>query len=135
VKRFVIAWVATAVVFVGLDAIWLSQVAPRLDPPLIGALLSDVVQPAPAIAFYLIYITGIVLLAVLPAEQGDARRAFLRGAVLGFVAYATYDLTNQATLRVWSSTITIADLAWGALATAVGAAAGHLTASRAQSAR
>jgi uncharacterized membrane protein len=128
--KFIIAWIATAIVFVGLDAIWLSQVAPRLVPPLIGELLSNTVRPGPAIAFYLIYLTGIVLLAVLPAEQGGAQRAFYRGAVLGLVAYATYDLTNQATLRVWSATITLADLAWGTVITAIAAAAGHLAASR-----
>jgi len=128
--KFIVAWIATAIVFVGLDAVWLSQVAPRLVPPLIGELLSNTVQPAPAIAFYLIYLTGIVLLAVLPAEQGGARRALYRGAILGLVAYATYDLTNQATLRVWSTTITVADLAWGTIITAIAAAAGYFAASR-----
>ena len=128
--KFIIAWIATAIVFVGLDAIWLSQVAPRLVPPLIGELLSNTVEPAPAIAFYVIYLTCIVLLAVLPAEQGSAKRALYRGAILGLVAYATYDLTNQATLRVWSTTITLADLAWGTVITAIAAAAGQFAASR-----
>lgn len=128
--KFIIAWIATAIVFVGLDAIWLSQVAPRLVPPLIGELLSNTVEPAPAIAFYVIYLTGIVLLAVLPTERGRAQRALYRGAVLGLVAYATYDLTNEATLRVWSTTITLADLAWGTAITAIAAAAGSLAASR-----
>jgi len=128
--KFIIAWIATAIVFVGLDAIWLSQVAPRLVPPLIGELLSNTVEPAPAIAFYVIYLTCIVLLAVLPAEQGSAKRALYRGAILGLVAYATYDLTNQATLRVWSTTITLADLTWGTIITAIAAAAGYFAASR-----
>ena len=122
--RFAVAWIATAFVFLGLDAIWLTQVAPYLYPPLIGALLANSPQPLPAIAFYLIYLTGIVLLAVRPSDKSGARRALTRGAILGFVAYATYDLTNQATLRVWSTTITLADLAWGATVTALAAGAG-----------
>ena len=124
--RFIVAWFATAFVFLGLDAIWLTQVAPRLDPPIIGELLSNTVEPAPAIAFYLIYITGIMLLAV---GQGSPIRAFFRGAVLSLVAYATYDLTNQATLRLWSTTITLADLAWGMTITAIAATAGRSVAS------
>ncbi|MFZ2031398.1 MAG: DUF2177 family protein [Vitreimonas sp.] len=128
--RVVVAWIATAIVFVGLDAIWLTQVAPRLAPPRIGELLANTVRPVPAIAFYLIYLTGIVVLAVLPVEQGSAQRVLTRGAILGFVAYATYDLTNQATMRVWSTTITLADLAWGTTITAVAALAGYIAASR-----
>ena len=120
--RFIVAWLTTALVFVRLDALWLSQVAPRLDPPLIGEILSHEVKPAPAIAFYLVYLTGVVLLAVLPADQHSSKRALGRGALLGLVSYATYDLTNQATLRVWSATVTLADLAWGTAITAVAAA-------------
>jgi len=128
-KGFAAAWITIAIVFLALDCIWLTQVAPRFTRAIIGELMAPQVRLAPAIAFYLIYITAIVVLAVSP-EQGAVWRAFGRGAMLGLVAYATYDLTNQATLRVWSTTLTLADLAWGAALTAVAAALGSLAAAR-----
>jgi uncharacterized membrane protein len=79
---------------------------------------------APAVAFYLIYIAGVVVFAVSPALQsGRWTTALGYGALLGLMAYATYDLTNQATLKDWSWTVTIADLCWGTFVTAVSAAA------------
>jgi len=79
-----------------------------------------------AVVFYLISIFGTVFLAVLPAlKAGLWRRAALNGAVLGFVAYATYDLTNQATLAQWSTQLTIVDLCWGTVLTAVSATGGY----------
>ena len=73
----------------------------------------------------MIYGLGVVALAVAPALRENAGgKAALSGAVLGFVAYATYDLTNQATLRVWSTRLTLADMAWGAALTALAAYAG-----------
>ncbi|HVV33193.1 MAG TPA: DUF2177 family protein [Vitreimonas sp.] len=129
-KTFIVAWLTTAVVFLGLDSIWLSQVAPRFARPIIGELLSESVQPAPAIAFYIIYVTGLVLLAIFPLAEGSVSKALTRGALLGMVAYATYDLTNQATLKVWSTTLTLADIGWGAFISALAAAAGYFVASR-----
>jgi len=121
---WLIAWGAAALVFVALDAVWLTQVSPKLYPPLIGEVLSNRVEIVPAIAFYLIFITGIVFLAVAPAlKDGGVGRAALSAAVLGFVAYACYDLTNQATLKVWDIRITLADLAWGTFISAAAASA------------
>ncbi len=74
---------------------------------------------------------GIVWFAVLPAlATGQLGKAALNGALLGIVCYATYDLTNQATLRDWPLAVTLADIPWGAFVTAVGASAGFLAASR-----
>ncbi|MBX3510905.1 MAG: DUF2177 family protein [Hyphomonadaceae bacterium] len=122
--QIVIAWIAAGVAFAIADAIWLTQVAQRVYRPLIGEILRpDVGWPA-AIAFYLIYISGIVFFAVAPAlEKQSLSSAALNGALFGFVAYATYDLTNQATLRLWDWRVTALDMAWGAFATALAAAA------------
>jgi uncharacterized membrane protein len=129
--KFAIAWIVTAIVFLGLDAIWLSQMSKRLYRPLIGDLLAPKVELAAALAFYVIYVSGIVFFAVAPAlERGGMARALLCGAALGFVAYATYDLTNQATLRGWDVRVTLADLAWGAFVSAVSAAAAYWVAVR-----
>jgi uncharacterized membrane protein len=121
-----IAWIATAVSFGILDAIWLSQVGPKLYRPLIGELLRPDVNWAAAIAFYLIYVSGIVYFAVAPAlEKQSLMAAIINAAVLGFVAYATYDLTNQATMRVWDIRVTLYDMAWGAFASASAAGAAY----------
>jgi uncharacterized membrane protein len=129
-KTFIIAWISTAAVFLGLDAIWLTQVTPRFTRPIIGEVLSDGVRPISAGAFYVIYVTGIVLLAESPLLEGAIVRAMTRAAILGLVAYATYDLTNQATLKVWSTALSLADMAWGAAISAIAAGAASYIATR-----
>jgi len=128
--RIVIAYLATGVVFLGLDAIWLSQVGLGLYRREIGALLLE--QPNLPVAglFYLLFVAGIVLLVVQPAAaDGDWLAALWMGALLGLVAYGTYDITNLSTLRGWSPTIAAIDVAWGAALTAVASLAGFLAVS------
>lgn len=130
-KIYGVAYLATALVFLGIDSIWLSTMADRLYRPLLGDLLLDGFSLMPAVLFYLIYIAGIVYFAINPAFDTDRwQTATLNGAVLGFVAYATYDLTNQATLKNWPVQITIADLCWGTVLTATAATLGFLIARR-----
>ena len=120
--RYLAAYAVTAIAFLGLDAVWLSTMADRLYRPAVGSLMLDKFALGPAAAFYLVYVGGIVAFAVAPAVAvGSAGSALLRGAALGLVAYATYDLTNQATLRGWSWSVTLADLAWGTIATGLAA--------------
>lgn len=124
--RFALAYLAAGLAFALIDAVWLTQIGPRLYRPALDPVLAETFNLPAAIAFYLIYIAGIMLLAVLPAyrEGGGLARAAANGAVLGFVAYATYDLTNQATLKAWALKITLADIAWGTFLTACATAAG-----------
>lgn len=123
-RQFAIAYAAAAVVFLVLDAIWLTLMADRLYRPAIGHLMLERFALAPAAAFYAIYLAGVVVFAVSPAlGSGRWLTALGLGALLGLMAYATYDLTNQATLKDWSWTVTIADLCWGTFVTAVAAAA------------
>jgi uncharacterized membrane protein len=90
--------------------------------PLLGCMLLDRFRVAPAVLFYLIYIAGVVKFAALPSLGSDRWiTALFNGGLLGLVAYGTYDLTNQATLKVWPTAITIADLCWGTVLTAVAA--------------
>ena len=125
--NIVIAWIATAVVFGAADAAFLSQVAQRVYRPLIGEILRPDVGIPAAAAFYLIYVSGIVFFAVAPAlEKQSLSVAVLNAAILGIVAYATYDLTNQATLRIWDIRVTVIDMAWGAFASALAAASAYL---------
>ena len=123
---YVVAYIATAVVFLGLDAIWLSRIALGMYRQELGSLLLEKPRLPIAGAFYLLYVAGIVILAIVPAlSDGGWIRALLMGAVLGLVAYGTYDITNLSTLKNWSLTVTLADLAWGTALTAVSATAGY----------
>ena len=126
IKTFV-AYAAAALVFGAADAVWLTVMGPRLYRPVLGPILADKIDLPAAAAFYLIYIGGIVFLAVTPAlKDGQWRTAAINGLVLGLVAYGAYDLTNQATLKLWSSKLTLADMAWGGGMTALAAVAGFL---------
>ena len=127
--KIIIAYVATLIAFAATDSIWLINMAPRLYKPEIGpVMMENGFRLLPALIFYAIYIAGILYFAVLPGlNQGlteGVARAALQGAVLGFVCYATYDLTNYATLKVWSLKVTVLDLMWGTLLTGGTAAAG-----------
>lgn len=124
-KPLLIAYPVTAIVFLGLDAIWLTTMADRLYRPALGRLMLDRFEVMPALAFYAIYLVGVIIFAVMPGlESRRWTTALGFGALLGLVAYATYDLTNQATLRDWPWRVTLADLGWGTVVTAVAAAAG-----------
>ena len=130
-KTFLVAYLAAGMGFLIIDAIWLTAMADNLYRPLLGDRLAPQFHLVPAVRFYLVYVGGMVFLAILPAlATGGVDKALLNGAVLGLVAYATYDLTNQATLRDWPVTVTLADIAWGTVLTALASAGGFLAASR-----
>ena len=123
-KAYVISYLATLIVFIAIDFIWLSSMANVLYRPTLGDMLAPEFRIAPAIIFYLIYAAGLTFFAVRPSlASGNIGTALLHGAALGLFAYATYDLTNQATLKNWSTTLTVADLVWGSALSAVAAAA------------
>lgn len=126
-KTYGIAYIATGLVFLAIDAVWLTLAAQRLYRPLMGDMLVDSFRLAPAALFYLIYIAGIVVFAIAPALASERwTTAMSYGAFLGLFAYATYDLTNQATLKNWPLAVTVADLCWGTFLTAVAATGGFL---------
>lgn len=127
--KYVAAYVGAGLSMAVIDAAWLISMMDRLYKPTLGSLLKQPIDFTAAIAFYLIYILGVTVLAIAPAlKEGGLMRALVGGAVLGLVAYATYDLTNQATLNGWSWRLTVIDIAWGTTLTAVVAAAGYLAA-------
>lgn len=124
--NYLIAYFVALVVFGAIDAGWLSTMGNLVYRPLLGDLLATSVRIGPAIAFYLMFPAGVVLFAVLPGLRGGSLTSVLiHGALLGAFAYATYDLTNQATLRVWPLQITLMDIAYGAVASALAAAAAY----------
>jgi|GEM_PF-104621 len=114
--RWPLAWLITLVIFLGIDAIWLSSLSAPLYQPALGHLMATSVDWRAVAVFYPLYAAGLVGFAVLPAvSSGQWRKAFFTGAFVGVLAYATYDLTNQATLRDWPWLLTLIDIAWGAV--------------------
>jgi uncharacterized membrane protein len=106
-----------------LDGAWLSFATGAIYKPGIGPLMADKPVIPAAILFYLIYAAGVAYLIVLPAvAAGSLGSAVTRGAVLGLIAYGTYDLTSLAIMRGWPVNVTVIDMVWGAVLT--GAAAG-----------
>jgi len=128
-KIYILSFLATGIVFLICDVVWLSTAGNSIYRPLLGDLLLEKFRLAPAVAFYLIYLTGTMVFAISPAiASGRWTAALTNGALFGFFAYATYDLTNQATLKSWSMTVTILDLCWGTVLTAIASTLGYLIA-------
>ena len=123
VTRHLSLYAATAVIFFVLDFIWLSLSVGPIYRKELGNLLLDQPNLAVAAGFYLVYVLGLVILVSAPAE-GNVGKALWMAALFGLVAYGTYDLTNLATLRGFTPTVAIIDMAWGTFVTAVSAAGG-----------
>lgn len=127
--RYVAAYFGAAIVFCVMDFIWLTKVAKGFYQSHMGELMAVEVKMVPAIIFYLLYLAGLVLFAISPALRSESwLMAAGLGLLLGIVAYASYDLTNMATLKDWSLTLTLVDIAWGACVSAVSAVAGFYAA-------
>ena len=126
VAQFVKLFVLTAAVFFAIDMVWLGLVAPQFYQRHLGPLLAPQVRWVPAVLFYLIYITGLLVFAVLPGlNAGSLSRALALGAFLGFMAYATFDLTCLALFKDFPVVVVVVDLIWGACLSATVTAAGY----------
>lgn len=124
--RLLAAYAGAAAVFLAVDLLWLGVVARDLYRRHLGGFLADDVNWVAALVFYLLFIVGIFIFAVLPAvERESARHAVVMGALFGFFTYATYELTNLATLADWPLGIVFIDIAWGIVLTASVAFAGY----------
>lgn len=116
---FLIRFLTAGVILAVVDAVWLSLVANSFYKSQIGSLLMDKPNFVAAVAFYLIYLLGLVVFALSPAlEKGDWKLALGLGALLGFVAYSTYDLTNLSTLKGFTVKLAVVDIMWGTILTA-----------------
>jgi len=111
-KQFLI----TTFIFFSIDIFWLGVVAKKLYRHYIGHLMADSVFVSAAIVFYTVYIIGLLHFVIQPAlSKGSLKYALLTGMFFGFITYATYDLTNLATLKEWPIKIVLIDMAWGTL--------------------
>ncbi len=115
-KNTVLLYLVTLAIFFIIDMVWLGLVAKNFYRRQLGGMLSPKVGWTAAILFYLLFIAGLLLFVIVPSlKGGGALQALWQGAFFGLIAYATYDLTNLATLKNWPLLVTIVDLAWGAL--------------------
>lgn len=131
--KYLGAYLATFVTLVLIDLVWLGVIAKPLYQQGIGHLMADKPNITAAVLFYVVYPIGIVLFAIAPhispmvspnATTADWVKTFTIGAMFGFFAYATYDLTNLATLKGWPVSLAVLDVAWGSLVTGISALAG-----------
>jgi uncharacterized membrane protein len=126
-----VSYAAALVVFVVVDMVWLGTMSGRFYKPIMGDILAPQFNMAAAAVFYLLYPIGLVVFAINPAlKAGAVSTALVYGALFGFFTYATYDLTNQVTLRNWSSLLSAVDMAWGSFLGAVTAASAFWIVSR-----
>jgi len=124
--KAVVIYLITVPVFFLIDLLWLGVVARDFYRQRLGYLMRPQVNWTAAIVFYLLFIVGIVIFALKPAlEAGSPMRALAYGALFGFFTYATYDLTNLATVRDWPLMVTVVDMAWGTVLCALVAWAGY----------
>ena len=124
--QWIILWIAAAVLFLAIDMIWLLWLGRGIYVSEIGNLLRQPPNMGAAGAFYILYVTGLMVMVVWPAVQGGSvGQAVLYGAVLGLVAYGTYDLTNLAVMKDFTTKIAVIDLLWGTVLT--GAVSGLTT--------
>jgi uncharacterized membrane protein len=129
--KLIAAYLTTAVVMIVIDLIWLGIIAKPLYQQGIGHLMTDQPNLVAAAAFYLLFPLGLMVFAITPqvAMAGWQKTAWL-GAMFGFFAYATYDLTNLATLKNYPLSLALIDMAWGTMVSAVAASAGKLVFNR-----
>ncbi|WP_238367935.1 DUF2177 family protein [Mesobacterium pallidum] len=123
--QLVILYLSTAVVFLGLDAVMLTRVLRPMFETRLGAALLEDLRIVPAALFYLAYVAGVVWFVSWGAlKDGSVMQAFGNGALIGALAYGTYEFTNYATLKAWHWQMVATDVTWGALLTGVSAAVG-----------
>ena len=121
---YLIAYLITAVVFLSVDFLWLRRMMSFYKARL-GDVMADQPNFTAAALFYVIYVAGVVIFAVMPsASSGSWVAAVMQGGLLGLVAFATYDLTNLSTLRRWSVLVAVVDIGWGIFVTALSSLAG-----------
>ena len=116
--HWIILWIAAAVLFLAIDMVWLLWLGRSIYVTEIGEILRQPPNMAAAGAFYILYVTGLMVMVIWPAFQAQSvQQALLQGAILGLIAYGTYDLTNLAVMKGFTTKIAIIDMVWGTILT------------------
>lgn len=124
----IIAYVTILAALGLFETIWLSRIALPLYKPVLGDMMVEQVRIMPAVVFYLFFPIGLVVFAVMPGVQdGSVLTVFTSGALLGALCFATYDLTNYATLKTWTLEVTLIDIGYGAVLAGTCSAIAFLT--------
>ena len=119
-NRTILIYVTLTVLFAAIDLFYLSLFGVKLFKAALGDVLAPAINPGPGIVFYLLFPIGLWFFALAPAVAADRWSvALLNGALFGFFAYATYDLTNFATIRNWTAPLTVIDMTWGTVLSGV----------------
>lgn len=125
--KILLLYFLTTCVFFAVDMVWLGLIAKKLYRKYLGGFMGDSIKWLPAIIFYLLFIVGVLLFVVFPAmEKESLTKAMLFGALFGLFTYATYDLTNFATLKGWPVQIVFIDILWGMVLAGAVSASGYL---------
>lgn len=124
--KYIFAYILTLVTFLIIDFLWLGLISRNFYSENLGFLLADNVNFFAAFIFYLLFVLGIIIFVVYPASKVNSlKQALLLGMLFGLVTYATYDLTNQATVKDWPLKVTLVDLAWGITVSSITAVSGY----------
>lgn len=123
--KYLVAYAVAAAVMIAIDLLWLGVIAKSLYRDGIGHLMAERPNIPAAVIFYVLFPIGVMIFAVVPnAASSEWMKTIVAGALFGLFTYATYDLTNLATLKAWPVGLAVLDMAWGTLVSAVSAAAG-----------
>lgn len=124
--QYIVAYIAAAVFFLAVDFVWLARVAKSFYFDRLGDLVRKKPRMGAAAGFYVVFVLGIVYFSIVPAiEENAISTAAINGALFGFFTYATYDMTNYATLRHWPRVIVVVDIAWGTFLSSAAAIVGY----------
>ncbi len=124
-KKHLFAYIGIVIGFMAMDTMWLGYLAIDTYRASMGSLLRDDFLMTPAVLFYITYTLAILILVVAPNAEKGLKRTALMGAIYGFAAYATYDLTNYAVMANFPLDITIIDLIWGVVITTTATLTGY----------
>ncbi len=118
--KYILVYLVAALVFCLLDFIWLTVLAKDFYRSQIGSMMLEQPKLVPAAIFYVLYLSGLLIFAIIPALRAQSwPLALFLSALLGLIAYSTYDLSNLATLKGWSTSLACIDIAWGTFVTGV----------------
>jgi uncharacterized membrane protein len=112
--KYIYLYILTFIVFLAIDAVWLTLISKNFYTKEIGHLMAEKALLLPALIFYLLFVVGVLIFAVIPGYEAQSlSKTLMLSALFGLMTYATYDLTNLATLRDWPLKVTVIDIIWG----------------------
>jgi uncharacterized membrane protein len=126
IYKLLAVYLSSFIVFLAVDLFWLGVLAKNIYRKYLGNFLAPKPNWPAAIVFYLLFVAGVMIFAIIPAlKQGSISKALLYGALFGFFTYMTYELTNYAVIKNWPGSIVLIDIAWGVVLSLIVAITGY----------